>query len=67
MSLTLLSDLLDDHEAAEAAVRGFTTGLEVALSTGDELDVRRIEAEAAVYELRTGVQVLAVLDAIQAA
>ncbi|MEV8398853.1 hypothetical protein [Streptomyces niveus] len=68
MSLTFISDLLDSHDAAEKAVLGFRTRLEVALATGDELDVRRVRAEAAVYELRTpGVQVLDELDAIQAA
>lgn len=68
MSLHLLSDLLDAHDATETAVLRFRTRLEVALGTGDELDVRRVRAEAAVYELRNpGVRVLDELDAIQAA
>ncbi|MFD3520449.1 hypothetical protein [Streptomyces sp. NPDC058653] len=68
MSLYLLSDLLDTHEAAESAVLHFRTRLEVALGTGDELDVRRVRAEAAVYEMRhPNVRVLDELDAIQAA
>lgn len=68
MSLTFISDLLDSHDATEKVVRDFTTRLEVALATGDELDVRRVRAEAAVYEMRTpGAQVLDELDAIQAA
>ncbi|WP_381801115.1 hypothetical protein [Streptomyces niveus] len=68
MSLHLLSDLLDSHDATQAAVLNFRTRYEIALSTGDELDVRRVEAAAAVYELRNpGVRVLDELDAIQAA
>jgi hypothetical protein len=68
MSLHLLSDLLDSHDATEKAVLDFRTRYEIALSTGDELDVRRVRALAAGFELRhPGVQVLDELDAIQAA
>ncbi|MEV0779208.1 hypothetical protein [Streptomyces sp. NPDC050428] len=66
MSLHLLSDLLDSHDATETVIRDFTTRYEIALSTGDELDVRRVKAAAAVYELHNpGVRVLDELDAIQ--
>jgi len=64
----LVSADLDAYEARENAVLDFTTRLEVALSTGDELDVHRVRAEAAGFELRNpGVRVLDELDAITAA
>lgn len=66
MSLHQLSALLDSHDAAESAVLNFRTRYEIALSTGDDLDVRRVRAMAAGFELRNpGVKVLDELDAIQ--
>lgn len=64
MSLRLITDaILDAYEAQEEARRELTARHAWALHTGDELDLRRVEALIADHDQQHGTQLLADLAA----
>lgn len=52
MSLSLISDVLDAHDAEQSARLDLATRYEIAVDAGDQLGMRRIKALAAVHELQ---------------